>query len=109
MGMGLRRQSVKERRHNSRVLIRRAVDFFWDSGAASGWGHDIGMRGMYIQSEQRLEPGTAVHVTVHFRRVRPITVDARVSRADETGFAVQFVHLGGFANEVIRKVVGYAG
>ena len=100
---------MTERRHNSRVLIRRAVDFFWESGAASGWGHDIGMHGMYIQTQQRLEPGTAVHVTVHFRRARPISVDARVSRADDNGFAVQFERLGAFANDIIRKVVGYAG
>ncbi|MBN1607250.1 MAG: PilZ domain-containing protein [Polyangiaceae bacterium] len=100
---------MNERRHNSRVLIRRAVDFLWDGGAASGWGHDLGMNGMYIQSGQRLAPGTAVHVTVHFRRAKPISVDARVRRMDETGFAVEFERLGGLADEIIRKVIGYAG
>jgi hypothetical protein len=100
---------VKERRHDSRVLIRRAVDFLWDGGEASGWGHDLGVHGMYVQTAQRLEPGTALRVTVHFRRAPPISVDARVTRTDETGFAVEFEHLDGLADEIIRKVVGRAG
>jgi hypothetical protein len=100
---------VNERRHNSRVLIRRAVDFLWEGGAATGWGHDIGMHGMYVQTEQRLTPGTVVHVTVHFRRANPISVDAKVSRTDDNGFAVQFEKLGGLADTIIRRVIGHAG
>lgn len=99
---------MDDRRQASRVLIRRAVDFFWDGGAASGWGHNLGPRGMYVQTEQQLAPGTAVRVTVHFRRARPISVDARVCRSDTGGLAVRFERLGTFASETIRKVIGYA-
>jgi hypothetical protein len=90
------------------VLIRRKVDVSWDQGQAVGWGRDVSLGGMYVQSQQRPQAGVAVHVTVRFHGEAPVSIPARVCRSDEGGFAVQFVAVGQREADTIRRVVGGA-
>ena len=96
---------MKERRRLARVLIRRAVDVSWDLGRAEGWGRNISLGGMYVQSQARPDAGAKVHVTVRLRRGAPLSMPARVCRNDEGGFAVQFVAVGQLEAGTLRKLV----
>ncbi len=94
-----------ERRNGRRVLIRRLVDVSWDKGRTVAWGRDIGIGGMYIQSEDGPGPGADVQLTVRFRRVPTVSIPARVCWTDEEGFAVRFVALGQSETDTIRRVI----
>jgi hypothetical protein len=97
---------MSERRKDRRVLIRRTVDVSWEDRYVMGWGRNIGLGGMYVQCEQRPEAGARVRLTVRFRRAPAVSIQARVCRTTDDGFAVSFDALEPVAADAINKVVG---
>jgi hypothetical protein len=96
---------VRERRRRQRVLIRRKVDISWEEGRAAGWGRDISIAGLYVQSREQPTPGANVRVTVRLRHGGELSMPGRVCRSDIEGFAVQFLAVGELEADAIRKVV----
>ncbi len=87
------------------MLIRRAVDFSWGQEHGLGWGRNISLGGMFVESRERPAPGVNVSLTVRFRRAPTVSIPARVCRTQEGGFAVLFDALGPREQDTIRRVV----
>ena len=87
------------------MLIRRAVDFSWDSGRAEGWGRDIGASGMFVETGQHLAAGADVQVTVHFRHAPQVSMAAQVCRSTPRGLALRFSNVGTAASCAISRVL----
>ncbi len=81
------------------------VDFSWDQGQATGWARDISLGGMYVQSHKQPRCGADVCVTVRFRQGATVSIPARVCRADEGGFAVEFGVIGRLEADTIGRVL----
>ncbi len=94
-----------ERRNGRRVLIRRLVDVSWEKGRTAAWGRDIGIGGMYIQSQNGPGPGAHVQLTVRFRRAPTVSIPARVCWTNDDGFAVRFLALDESQRDTIRRVI----
>jgi hypothetical protein len=61
---------------------------------------------MYVQSNERPEPGANIQIIVRFQRAPTVSIPARVCRTTTGGFAVHFDGLGQLASDAIRKVTG---
>ncbi len=82
------------------------MDYCSGTHCGLGWGRDISLGGMYVESSQSLSPGVTVSIKVRFRRAPYVSIPARVCRSNDRGFAVHFDRLAPPEREAIQKVVG---
>jgi len=65
---------------------------------------DISLGGAYIETEQTIEVGQPIVLTLNSSENRQSTIDAVVVRKDEKGIGVQFKALDAKQKEVIQKL-----
>lgn len=102
---------MRELRSSPRVMIRTHVEFsytdrIYSDHVATGVAKNIGLGGVFIESDQIPNLGQAVAITLRFRRTPATRVTGVVCRTQGRGFGVKFDPIGHAQTKALTRVVG---
>lgn len=98
---------MRDRRRHPRVSLQVDVDVSTATNFYVGRTRDLSAGGLFVESSERLEPGTEVQLKLRVSG-KPLVLDCvvRWGLADEAGapvgFGVEFVELPAFARRAIE-------
>lgn len=100
-----------ERRRRTRVVFTTEVELTsGDQTVRSSRSRDVSMTGIFIYTDQRLEPGSVCEITVRLQGASSdlrLTAQGRVARVTEDGLAVEFTSLDLDSYVHLRNLIVY--
>jgi hypothetical protein len=101
----------EERRRRTRVVFTTEVELTCgDRTVKSSQSRNVSMTGIFICTDQRLEPGSRCQITVRLQGASSdlrLTAEGRVARVADDGLAVEFTSLDLDSYVHLRNLIVY--